>query len=95
MKRCPIEKIAGAARTPAASPRPLSFLARITIGRDRPRCSAEEPLLRSVGPHQEAACHFSDEVAGWVTVEFPSLDAAKQSQPADDTAYAPADKAAP
>ena len=88
--------IPGQPPVPSRRPAGCPFHPRCGLSRGRDICKEKLPeLVDGKGGAHPAACHFSDEVAGWVAVEFPGLDAAKQSQPADDTAYAPADKAAP
>jgi peptide/nickel transport system ATP-binding protein len=55
--------IQGQPPTPTRLPSGCSFHPRCPIGRDRPRCASEEPVLRPVGDAQVAACHFSEEIA--------------------------------
>jgi oligopeptide transport system ATP-binding protein len=50
-----------------------------TLGRPE-RCATEEPELRDVGPGQEAACHFSEEVS-LVSVPFIALEANEAESP--------------
>ena len=88
--------IPGQPPVPSRRPSGCPFHPRCGVSRGRDICKEKLPELvdRKGGAHP-AACHFSDEVAEWVAVEFPALDAAKQAHPAGDTAYAPADGASP
>ncbi len=55
--------IIGQPPAPAQLPTGCSFHPRCAIGRSRPVCAAQDPVLRSVGQNHTSACHFPDEVA--------------------------------
>jgi len=56
--------IPGQPPSPAQLPTGCSFHPRCAIGRERPLCSQQTPVLRDVGDLHASACHYSDEVAG-------------------------------
>ena len=55
--------ISGQPPTPAFLPSGCTFHPRCSIGRERPLCSEQDPVLRAVGPEHASACHFPHEVA--------------------------------
>ena len=55
--------IIGQPPTPAQLPTGCTFHPRCAIGRERPLCAAQDPVLREVGPGHASACHYSEEVA--------------------------------
>jgi peptide/nickel transport system ATP-binding protein len=57
-----LDSIPGQPPSPNALPSGCKFHPRCPIGHDRERCRAEDPDLRRVGPVQEAACHYAEEV---------------------------------
>jgi peptide/nickel transport system ATP-binding protein len=57
-----LEPIPGQPPTPTDLPPGCAFQPRCAIGRERARCSAEDPPLRPVGSLQKAACHFAEEI---------------------------------
>ena len=64
-----LHAIPGQPPTPAALPKGCSFHPRCDLAAGRPRCRAEEPILRGVDAGHESACHFSEEL------EAPSAQA--------------------
>jgi peptide/nickel transport system ATP-binding protein len=57
-----LDPIPGQPPTPGDLPPGCPFQPRCALGRDRARCSAEDPALRPVAEFQRAACHFSEEL---------------------------------
>jgi oligopeptide/dipeptide ABC transporter ATP-binding protein len=82
--------IPGQPPTPARRPTGCPFHPRCGLRRGRELCKAERPqLVDSDSGQHPAACHFSAEVAEWVRVDFPELDAARPGGADDPEAYAP------
>jgi peptide/nickel transport system ATP-binding protein len=57
-----LDPIPGQPPTPTDLPAGCSFRPRCAIGRERPRCAEEEPVLRPMRQRQASACHFAEEV---------------------------------
>ncbi len=81
--------IPGQPPTPARLPAGCSFHPRCAVGRDRPRCAAEDPALRAAGPTHLAACHFADEVATLLDGTSPKRPAAPRADVAARPAASP------
>ena len=82
--------IPGQPPAPATRPAGCPFHPRCGLRKGRDICKDKRPeLVDARGGQHPAACHFSGEVAEWVAVEFPGLDAAKAAGPADEAAFAP------
>ena len=79
-----LDPIPGQPPTPTDLPPGCPFRPRCPIGRDRTICTDEDPPLRSVGPHQRAACHFAEEVATRLVPERPHAVAVPAAVPAPE-----------
>jgi peptide/nickel transport system ATP-binding protein len=74
--------ITGQPPTPARLPGGCSFHPRCAIGRDRPLCATQDPVLRGVGPEHASACHYADEVAKLLADTEPRAAATPATGPA-------------
>ncbi|MDX6751208.1 ABC transporter ATP-binding protein [Geminicoccaceae bacterium 1502E] len=75
--------IPGQPPVPARLPRGCTFHPRCALGRQRPRCAAEEPALRPVAGGHSSACHFVEEMAA--PARAPAVPAgAARSAPAGE-----------
>jgi peptide/nickel transport system ATP-binding protein len=79
-----LDPIPGQPPTPTDLPPGCPFQPRCPIGRGRTICNDQDPLLRSVGPHQRVACHFAEEVATRPAPARPHAVAVPAAAPAPE-----------
>ena len=61
--------IPGVPPSPQHRPVGCNFAPRCGLAHDRQLCRTDEPLLIPLGPTRSSACHFADEVPGWIATD--------------------------